>query len=654
MLKNLHFENFYLILLINEAFPFLFYWIINLCNEFKLDNENDINDKKALEIEKEELDIKIVELKELVEDISSLYKEKESITDTINELKDIEEKLEKKDELEFLIEDCALEFNRLKEESLKISDLKVEAERKRRLNLASDLAEKLLEGFPCPVCGSTKHPSLAHKTDGITDLDIKKYYALEAQNEQSRKDIIADKQTHANNKVEIEDFLANNNLVKEYSINKDNISSVIESFETKKSNVTNRIDHAKENNDNYYNAQERLKEVNDKIIELTNRINNFDKEKLELEKAKMEKKAQYDLFSGIRDYDSIMIDLNSVNEKIDEYDKLLNKCDEDERNALNELLEVGKQLAKLNEEATSNKTKLDIYDNEVKRLKALFNNDEEYILCLESNNDEIDNYVKEYDSNYAILENKINELTDIVKDKELIDLTFKSNEIDNKKEYIESLNREIIEEETLIKRLNVEINDVNNKYNLMKDKINKKNIFKKISDLANGTLKNNTKMTFEGFVLSMYFEDVIEEANIILKKMSKNEFELVRRQNLSGAGYQGLDIDLFNTKRQSISDVSTFSGGESFMASLSLALGLSNVIRRNSSLVSIDSLFIDEGFGSLDQEETLDTAYNVLCGLKSSDRVIAIISHVSELKNRIENQIIVSKNDLGSSVVIKD
>ena len=188
----------------------------------------------------------------------------------------------------------------------------------------------------------------------------------------------------------------------------------------------------------------------------------------------------------------------------------------------------------------------------------------------------------------------------------------------------------------------------------MKDKINKKNIFKKISDLANGTLKNNTKMTFEGFVLSMYFEDVIEEANIILKKMSKNEFELVRRQNLSGAGYQGLDIDLFNTKRQSISDVSTFSGGESFMASLSLALGLSNVIRRNSSLVSIDSLFIDEGFGSLDQEETLDTAYNVLCGLKSSDRVIAIISHVSELKNRIENQIIVSKNDLGSSVVIKD
>ena len=185
----------------------------------------------------------------------------------------------------------------------------------------------------------------------------------------------------------------------------------------------------------------------------------------------------------------------------------------------------------------------------------------------------------------------------------------------------------------------------------MKDKIIEKNRLKKLCDIANGNYAS--RITFEQYILSMYFEDVIDEANILLKDMSKNRFKLIRRKTLVGRGYQGLEVDLFDSKTTSTRSVDTFSGGESFIASLSLALGLSNVIRRNSSLVSVDTLFIDEGFGSLDMD-TLDTAYNILCGLRTNDRVIGIISHVSELKSRVVNQIVVKKTDTGSTVNIID
>ena len=224
-------------------------------------------------------------------------------------------------------------------------------------------------------------------------------------------------------------------------------------------------------------------------------------------------------------------------------------------------------------------------------------------------------------------------------------------EISKNDEEIKALNEEIICLDSKIKTISKQLTEIKSNYNLMKDKIALRNRLKHISDISNG--QNASKMTFEQYVLGIYFEDVIEEANILLNDMSKSRYQLIKKTSLAGNGYKGLEISVFDNNTGATRDVTTLSGGESFIASLALALGLSNVIRRNKALVSFDTLFIDEGFGSLDAE-SLDQAYNILCGLRVNDRVIGIISHITELKNRISSQIVIKKTDFSSEIKILD
>jgi len=142
---------------------------------------------------------------------------------------------------------------------------------------------------------------------------------------------------------------------------------------------------------------------------------------------------------------------------------------------------------------------------------------------------------------------------------------------------------------------------------------------------------------------------IIEAANKRFKKISNNQFELRRKEDTNKAGQKSLDlnvIDFYTGKERS---VKTLSGGESFKAALSLSLGLSDVIQNQAGGIQIDAMFIDEGFGSLD-DESLSQALTVLSDLSNNNRVIGIISHVSELKNMIDKKIVVTKTQKGSTV----
>ena len=171
---------------------------------------------------------------------------------------------------------------------------------------------------------------------------------------------------------------------------------------------------------------------------------------------------------------------------------------------------------------------------------------------------------------------------------------------------------------------------------------------KALSDTANGDVSGKQKIKLETYIQRAYFDQILMRANIRLQKMSGGQYDLKRRDTVDGYKSQsGLDLDIVDHINASERSVNTLSGGESFLASLALALGLSDEVQMSTG-IRLDTLFVDEGFGSLDPE-ALNKAYNTLASLTEGNRLVGIISHVAELKERIDRQIVVSKKPSGGS-----
>lgn len=165
--------------------------------------------------------------------------------------------------------------------------------------------------------------------------------------------------------------------------------------------------------------------------------------------------------------------------------------------------------------------------------------------------------------------------------------------------------------------------------------------------LARGN--NAQRLSFETFVLTGYFEQIISVANLHLQQMTSGRYELLRKKDRSrGNQYSGLDLEIFDSYTGSARHVSTLSGGESFKASLALALGLAEVVQRHAGGIRIETMFIDEGFGSLDAQ-SLDSAVDTLMSLQNSGHLVGVISHVSQLADRIPAKLAVSASPQGSS-----
>ena len=176
-------------------------------------------------------------------------------------------------------------------------------------------------------------------------------------------------------------------------------------------------------------------------------------------------------------------------------------------------------------------------------------------------------------------------------------------------------------------------------------------LYEDLSRTANGTLAGSAKVDFETYVQRQYFKQIIAAANRRLVKMNQEQFILQCRdlKNLGGKAQAGLDLDVYHLVNQSVRDVKTLSGGESFMAALAMALGLADMIQNEAGAIRLDTMFVDEGFGSLD-DEALFQAIQVLLGLSQQQCLVGIISHVNQLKEQIDCKLIVTKDEKGSHV----
>ena len=172
-----------------------------------------------------------------------------------------------------------------------------------------------------------------------------------------------------------------------------------------------------------------------------------------------------------------------------------------------------------------------------------------------------------------------------------------------------------------------------------------------LDETTAGKISGKGKVMLETYVQMTYFDRILQRANLRFMMMSSGQYELVRcRQAENNRNQSGLDLDVIDHYNGTRRSVKTLSGGESFQASLSLALGLSDEIQHTAGGVKLDTMFVDEGFGSLD-EETLRQAVQALAKLTEGDRLVGIISHVPELKEKIEKQIVVTKDKSGGSRV---
>ncbi|NUK56723.1 SbcC/MukB-like Walker B domain-containing protein, partial [Streptomyces lunaelactis] len=175
----------------------------------------------------------------------------------------------------------------------------------------------------------------------------------------------------------------------------------------------------------------------------------------------------------------------------------------------------------------------------------------------------------------------------------------------------------------------------------------------RLAGLTAGTSADNErKMRLESYVLAARLEQVAAAATVRLQRMSSGRYTLVHSDARSGGKRSGLGLHVVDAWTGSERDTSTLSGGETFFASLALALGLADVVTDESGGVQLDTLFIDEGFGSLD-EQTLDEVLDVLDSLRERDRSVGIVSHVADLRRRIPAQLEVVKDRHGSAVRLR-
>jgi exonuclease SbcC len=176
---------------------------------------------------------------------------------------------------------------------------------------------------------------------------------------------------------------------------------------------------------------------------------------------------------------------------------------------------------------------------------------------------------------------------------------------------------------------------------------------RKLSDVANGTRAGKAKLPFEQYLQGAYFDRILQAANQRFTTLSSGQFRLVRSREAANQRSQtGLDLNVLDAYTGKERSVKTLSGGEGFLASLSLALGLSDVIQRENGGIRLDAMFVDEGFGSLDQD-ALNQAISVLGQLAGDRRLVGIISHVAQLRENIPNQIQVTRTRTGSQLEMR-
>ena len=477
------------------------------------------------------------------------------------------------------------EQNKFKTLSEKAKDAEDELSRMTTLFYSAQagiLAEKLEEGKPCPVCGSTHHPVKAQKAKDVPSEE-------ELKQQESKAKELRNKSNEQSN----------------------NCSGLIETIKNEEERFTKlgwSIDEAE-------------------LETLPSRIATLEKQIEELS-AKIKR---------IKDIPDLIAELDTKREN------LLKEKDaftEEETNAKNYIKTANEQIAKLKEQCTyadENAARKAIADlrKEADDLQKNINDTKKQF-------DNILNEIKRVKDKIKTHEDNLKTVGTLNRDDESAKLQMAQKTVDDITPFIDTIVGRNTNNENALGQLKskfTQLEQIEKRYQWLKA----------LSDTVQGQLSGKEKIKLETYILAAYFERIIRKANLRLLKMTNNQYELRRKLDAANNRQQtGLDLDIIDHHNGKTRTVKSLSGGESFMASLSLALGMSDEIQSSCGGIHLNTMFVDEGFGSLDEESRI-LARNTLQKLsQEGNRLIGVISHVPELK-AIERQIQVHKDHNGVS-----
>lgn len=461
---------------------------------------------------------------------------------------------------------------------------------------AGIIAANLIPGTPCPVCGSQVHPCLAAISESApTEADVKQAKAAYEAAQKKTEQASINANTQRGVVVTAEDALNRESIALLGDIPSDCIKSA---------------------------AQEQVKQFTQQMEDITRQIAQAEKKehrKKELDKLIPEKE-----------------------QRLAQTEKTLTDAKEQIAALTASAGELNAQIAELRQKLSfSDKasvlTEKNTLEKKLKGLKdTLASAETNYNKCRE-----------ELAAIRAAMEQLEKQLTDIP----AVDADTLTTQKDHMTTQKADLSAALKEIHTRLKTNSGAQKNISAKEKSLAEMEHRYTWMNALSNTANGTVSGKDKIMLETYIQTTYFDRILARANLRLRKMSGGQYDLERRQIADNKKTQsGLDLDIIdhiNTTRRS---VNTLSGGEAFLASLALALGLSDEVQMSTG-IHLDTMFVDEGFGSLDSE-SLSKAYLALTGLTEGNRLVGIISHVAELKEKIDRQIVVKKERSGGSSAV--
>ena len=471
---------------------------------------------------------------------------------------------------------------------------------------AGILAENLSAGCPCPVCGSTVHPDPAKLSDhAVTELEVEQAKKTRAAAEEKRDLAYAAFEAEKTEKQKLAQ-----------AVEKEEADFVLAQTIAKQ--------QRKEAEQNYVSLQKTAEQIREKLV--------------------------YPSFAEAKkQYAAMQKALAAAEQEIERKRQKVSELAE----AMNTL--KGQKLAEEENQKTAKKLAAKTEKEYAKLLeKSGFVSEETYHLAIlpERSRSKLEREEKEYESQCLRQQSEQKLLEKQVSGKTYTDTTELNEQLKAEKQALKEAEKTYMELHTAYENDRSVLQNCAVYLEKGKNLESEDQVIKSLSKTANGRLSGSAKIDFETYIQRQYFKQIIHEANKRLLTMSNHQFilKLKEEANTGRKTNEGLDLSVYSLVTDSERDVKTLSGGESFLAALAMALGLSDIVERSAGAIHPDMMFIDEGFGSLDAQSR-QQAIEVLAELAGDSRMVGIISHVTELKEQIDRKLVVNRTDNGSRAV---
>lgn len=471
---------------------------------------------------------------------------------------------------------------------------------------AGILAENLSAGCPCPVCGSTVHPDPAKLSDhAVTELEVEQAKKTRAAAEEKRDLAYAAFEAEKTEKQKLAQ-----------AVEKEEADFVLAQTIAKQ--------QRKEAEQNYVSLQKIAEQIREKLV--------------------------YPSFAEAKkQYAAMQKALAAAEQEIERKRQKVSELAE----AMNTL--KGQKLAEEENQKTAKKLAAKTEKEYAKLLeKSGFVSEETYHLAIlpERSRSKLEREEKEYESQCLRQQSEQKLLEKQVSGKTYTDTTELNEQLKAEKQALKEAEKTYMELHTAYENDRAVLQNCAVYLEKGKKMESEDQVIKSLSKTANGRLSGSAKIDFETYIQRQYFKQIIHEANKRLLTMSNHQFilKLKEEANTGRKTNEGLDLSVYSLVTDSERDVKTLSGGESFLAALAMALGLSDIVERSAGAIHPDMMFIDEGFGSLDAQSR-QQAIEVLGELAGDSRMVGIISHVTELKEQIDRKLVVNRTDNGSRAV---